>query len=279
MNKEEYSQQQQLIQAILSGGQKRDHALKHLFNDTHAFEVVQQVIENGGGNDNYTRQIFKECLVEFDQQVRRYKYKYDNFSTFLEEISRVQWIKLLSSTETARSWVLNTIGHDKQLEGKIHSLIIKNSGSLEDAQDTYQNGLIQIDKQMKEGKFRGGAVKGFFYQVCFNLWRNELKKNKMQPLSDDGMELHITEIDPQKVLERKEYTRLLDEIFNKIGDKCHKILRLKYFVIDQLDMEDIAMKMGFKNAQIASNTLSKCRKKLWELLQDHKPELEWIRTK
>ena len=131
---------------------------------------------------------------------------------------------------------------------------------------------------MNEGKFRGGAVKGFFYQVCYNLWRNELKRNKTLPLPEDGTDLTISTLDPQEELERKERSRLLDALFNRLSESCQKILRLKFFIIDNYSLEEIAQQMGYKNAQIAANTLSKCRKRLWVLLEKQKPSFEWIRN-
>jgi predicted DNA-binding protein YlxM (UPF0122 family) len=55
-------------------------------------------------------------------------------------------------------------------------------------------------------------------------------------------------------------------------------MRLKFFVIDNFSMEEIAQQMGLKNAQIAANALSKCRKSLKELLKQHKTSFEWIRN-
>lgn len=276
MNREQYTDQQ-LITAIRSAGIVRSRALKYLFQNERYRSVVADIVLNAGGNRESAIMVFENCIIQFDKLVRRQLYKTDTITHFLESEARQAWCTILISNKKAQELVLNFLTSDKELEGKIQSTIIKNSGSVDDARDMFQNGLILIDSYMKEGKFRGGAIKGFFYQVCFNLWRNELKKNKTFPLPEDGVDMTLSTVDPHQELERKERAALLKAIFNKLGESCKKILRLKFFVIDNYSLEEIAHQMGFKNAQIAANALSKCRKQLWVLLEEQKPSFEWIR--
>lgn len=277
MSREQFTDQQ-IVQAIQRSGIERARVLKHLFSHPVYRSEVTEIVLKGGGNEMYTKLVYENCLIQLDKVVRRKEYKSDTLAGFFQTEARIMWCRELITNLSAREVVLNHLSSDKDLQGKIRAAVVNNSGSVEDAEDMYQNGLILIDDHMKEGKFRGGTVKGFFYQVCFNLWRNELKKKKTLPLPEDGVELSVTTIDPQKELERKEKADLLGKVFKQLGEKCQKILRLKFFVIDNFSMEEIAQHMGFKNAQIAANALSKCRKSLKELLQQHKPSFEWIRN-
>ncbi len=275
MNRQRYSDQQ-LISSIVKGGEERNQTIEYLFHHDSFQAIVTDTVVNAGGNKDYGKTVFKDCIIQLDKIVRRKKYTFPSLEQFFEQVAKQSWCRMLLTDTTARDHVISFLSVDKELKGKIKSTIVRNSGSEDDANDIFQNGLLLINDHLKEGKFRGGAVKGFFYQVCYNLWRNELKKHKMQPLPDDGMDVSVTFIDPQIELERKERAILLDQVFQQLGESCQKILRLKFLVIDQYTMEEIAVKMGFKNAQIASNTLSKCRKKLWKLLQEHKSEFSWI---
>ncbi|GEM_PF-505043 len=274
MNKEPYSKQQ-LFNAILTGGNERDRALKYVFQHKHYRAMVEDIVIKGGGNEEHGKMVFNNCVILLDKLVRRKLFKTESIDEFFESEAKTDWCRELITNNKARDYVLSNITSDKELERKIHAVIVSNSGSKEDARDTYQNGLIQIDSHMKEGKFRGGAVKGFFYQVCYNLWRNELKRAKMASLPEDGFDISINTLDPQRELERKEQKILFKKIFNQLGESCQKILRLKFFIVDQYSMDEIAEIMGFKNGQIASNTLSKCRKQLWEALQQFKPTFAW----
>jgi RNA polymerase sigma factor (sigma-70 family) len=273
MSREQFTDQQ-IVQAIQVGGVERERVLKYLYDHPEYRSNVSEIVLKGGGNELYCKLVYENCLIQLDKVVRRNEYKSDTLVGFFQTEARIMWCRELITNQSAREGVLNHLSTDKALKGKIRAAVVNNSGSVEDSEDMYQNGLMLIDDHMKEGKFRGGTVKGFLYQVCFNLWRNELKKKKTLPLPDDGVELSITTIDPQKELERKEKADLLGKIFKQLGEKCQQILRLKFFVIDNFSMEEIAQQMGFKNAQTAANALSKCRKNLKELLQQHQPSFE-----
>lgn len=277
MSRKQYTNEQ-LFTAIRNGGMEREQALKHLFHHEQYRKLVEEVVEKGGGNEKNWAPVYENCIIELDKLVRRQTYMKESLADFFESEAKTAWCRELISNEAAREQVLQFIAVDNELKGKIHAAVKSNSGTDEDADDIYQNGLILVEGHMKDGKFRGGAVKGFFYQACYNLWRNELKKSRELPLTDDGMEMPVQAIDPQKELERKERAELLARLFAQLGESCKKILHLKFFVIDQYSMEEIAEKMGFKSAQIASNTLSKCRKQLWKLLQKHEPSFVWNRN-
>ncbi len=277
MNREQYTDQQ-IVVAIQNGGEERNAVLNFLFTHSEFRETVKDTVLKAGGNDHYSQFVFENCLVQLDKIVRRRQYKSQNLVDFFDAEARTAWCRELILNQSARETVLQHLTDDDELKGKIRAAVVKNSGSDEDAKDMYQNGLMLIDDHMKEGKFRGGAVKGFFYQVCYNLWRNELKRHKAIPLPEDGFDLSVTMLDPQVELERKERVELLRQIFDELGDTCKKIIRLKFFVIDNFSMEEIAEQMGYKNAQIAANALSKCRKILRDLLSQHKHSFEWIPT-
>jgi len=275
MNREQFTDQQ-IIQAIQHGGEERNTVIRYLFDHAGYRSKAHEIVEKGGGNKVYASLAYENCLIQLDKVVRRKQYKSENLAQFFESMARIMWCRELISNSTARKTVLENVSSDIELQGKIRASVLSNSGSHEDAQDIYQNGLMLIDDHMKNGKFRGGAVKGFFYQVCYNLWRNELKRHKAISLPEDGLDLTVTTVDPQEELERKEKSELLKKLFDQLSESCQKIFRLKFFVMDKYSMDEIARQMGLKNAQIAANTLSKCRKHLRELLNQHKPSFEWI---
>ncbi len=275
MNREQFTDQQ-IIQAIQQGDEDRKTVIRYLFDHLEYRTKAHEIVEKGGGDKSFARLIYENCLIQLDKVVRRKRYKSENLAQFFESEARIMWCRELISNSTARKTVLENLSSDKELHGKIRASVLSNSGSGDDAQDIYQNGLILTDEHMKNGKYRGGAVKGFFYQVCYNLWRNELKRHKAISLPEDGLDLSISTIDPQQELERKERSEMLNAVFSKLSASCQKIFRLKFLVIDQYSLDEIAKKMGFKNAQIAANTLSKCRKHLRELITQHKPSFEWI---
>lgn len=260
---------EQLFAALRSEGAEREQALKYLFRHEQYRELVEGIVEKGGGNEESQSLIYKNCIIQLDKVVRTQAHFADNLADFFESEAKIAWCSELIINDVARKYVLQFLAIDEELRGKIYAAIRNNSGSAEDAADIYQNGLILIETHIRGGKYRGGAIKGYFYTLCFNLWRNDLKKIKEEPQDENTAELSANSIDPQKILERKEYADFLANIFSQLGESCRQILRLKFFVVDRYTMDEIAKKMGFKNAQIASNTLSKCRKQLWILLNNN----------
>jgi len=260
-----------IIKDILAGGNERDQALKYLLLMSGYFQKVKKVIEEGGGPDKKAENIYETCLVQFDKKVRRFEWAENiTIELFLINEAKRIWCNELMYDDELRKKAMEWLNDDKKLKKQIFYSVTNNSGKQVDAEDCYQNGMVYLDTNIKEGKYQGGALKGYFYHICFNLWRNELKKSKAQLIEDYQAHDPVTNTDPLIELERKERALLLNRLFEELGEQCRKIINLKYLIIDQYSMGDIAGQMGFKNAQIASNALNKCRKRLWDLLQEHK---------
>ncbi len=270
IEREHYSDKM-LIENILKGGIARDQALKYLLIRSSYPSTIKSIIMEGGGDSGNAERIVEDCIILFDRKVRRFELDRNlSLTQFFTEEAKHLWTEQLMTDKDTRDWVIERIHADRKLERQIGIAIRKQSGKHEDAEDCYQNGIILLNSNLQEGKYRGGAIKGYFYKLCFNIWRNELKKHKPDPLEYESEQSPATFDDPQHILERKEQSDILRRLFRNLDASCRKIIRLKYFIIDQLSMEEIAREMGLKNAQNAANALSKCRKKLWELVQKHK---------
>ncbi len=265
-----------LFENILKGGVVRDQALKYLLIRSSYPSIIKGIIMEGGGDSVHAEKIIEDCIILFDRKVRRFELDRNlPLSQFFTQEAKRLWTEQLMTDKSSRDRVIERIHADRKLERQIGTAIRKQSGKQEDAEDCYQNGIILLNSNMQEGKYRGGAIKGYFYQLCFNLWRNELKKHRPASLETESEQSPATFDDPQHILEHREQSDILRKIFRSLDASCRKIIRLKYFIIDQLSMEEIAKEMGLKNAQNAANALSKCRKKLWELVQQHKVGVLW----
>lgn len=153
---------------------------------------------------------------------------------------------------------------------KLSSLITFNNGSAEDAQDIFQEVVVNFIDTVRQDKFRGdSSVKTFLYALTRNTWLNELKKrdryyqrNKVFEIQkdkeDDSMEASI---------ENREMKRELLEVFSKLGESCQKILTLFYF--ENLSMKEILQETEYENEQVVRNKKSKCLKHLSELVKNN----------
>lgn len=156
---------------------------------------------------------------------------------------------------------------------KVESYILKNSGTIVDAEDIFQDGLIAFYEQVVKGSFRGNsAIATYLFAICKNLWYKKLrrayKKNETY-----GTEIEITD-DGNIVIDtliKDEETKSLMSLLDKIGESSKQILILYYY--EKKKMKEIAEIMNLENQQVAKNKKFRSLKKLRELAAKI-PEME-----
>ena len=148
--------------------------------------------------------------------------------------------------------------------------IINNKGTKEDAADIIQETVIAFIEITEQNKFRGDAsVKSFLYAITRNLWLAELRKrtssenrNRIFEKAKDTTEHAVVE-----QLVQREHFGLIQQLFNKLGDKCKQLLMLVYY--EDLSMSDVVKQMpDYQNEQVVRNKKYKCMKQLEQMIQD-----------
>jgi len=139
------------------------------------------------------------------------------------------------------------------------NLVIKNSGTEEEAKDIYQEALIVFWRKASSGNLvLTSKISTFIYSICLNLWRKELeRKSRHVNEEKDGIEIINDEQD--------EKVKIIHQCIAELGDTCKKILSYHYF--DGLSMQDIAEKLGYANTDTAKTKKYKCKQKLFELVK------------
>lgn len=133
-------------------------------------------------------------------------------------------------------------------------LVLKNSGTEDEAKDIYQDALIVFWQKVKNDNLvLTSKISTYLYSVCLNLWRKELDRKKR--LSNEEVDGNVI-ID----IDRKERIEIVNKVIQELGDTCKKVLTLYYF--DGLSMTDIADELGFANADTAKTKKYKCKKEL-----------------
>lgn len=145
----------------------------------------------------------------------------------------------------------------------IKYLVTENTGSDEDAEDIFQDGLIIIYKKITDNQLTlTSSFKTYMYSVCRNLWLQKLNKRKtvMEKMSDvedyiDLPEDIMNEISNEEV----ELHRLVQLHFLSLNEDCQKILRL--FMKD-VSLREIGNIMGFKTEKYAKTRKYMCKEEL-----------------
>jgi RNA polymerase sigma factor (sigma-70 family) len=133
-------------------------------------------------------------------------------------------------------------------------LVLKNSGTEDEAKDIFQDALIVFwEKVVQDKLVLTSKLSTYLYSICQNLWRKELERKSK--LSHDPIE-RAEYVDP----DRQERIDIINKCIAQLGESCRQILLYYYF--DRLSMSDIAEKMGFANADTAKTKKYKCKLEL-----------------
>ena len=148
-------------------------------------------------------------------------------------------------------------------------LVIKNSGTEEEAKDIFQDALIVFWEKARQPEFvLTSRLSTFLYSVCQNLWRKELDR-KSRFVREPQTEMQSDE-DP----DQKERAEIVNRCIAQLGETCQKILMYYYF--DRLSMVDIAEKLGLSGADTAKTKKYKCKQELDKLVKSQFKETDFL---
>lgn len=132
----------------------------------------------------------------------------------------------------------------------VRQYVIRNSGTVADAQDVFQESIVVLWLTVKEGRFKAvpdGEAGGFLFRVAKNKWldtvRSAAHKN-MKVVHEDH--LHA---EPVEVLDDvDERIARLRGVYEMLDDKCRAVLDQFYF--ERKDLATIARTMGVEEESI-----------------------------
>ncbi|MCX6256218.1 MAG: sigma-70 family RNA polymerase sigma factor [Bacteroidia bacterium] len=125
----------------------------------------------------------------------------------------------------------------------IRLMVHQMGGSMDDAKDIFQDGLIiMLEKIDNEDFVLTCKFKTFLYSVCENLWRSILVKrqaatNYFTRRVDEDSEKDFTELQDKKL-----YENIFYNVFDTLDPVCQKILRLYW---QELSPKEIADRLGY----------------------------------
>lgn len=143
--------------------------------------------------------------------------------------------------------------------GMVRYLVCNNSGKEEDARDIFQEAMVVLYEQARDGKLpENSSLKTWIYAICRNKWLRQLEKNSRQSRFTD-----FEDFDESIAAEETEDSNvhaLLRESLSRLGVGCRKLLLLFYYF--KKSMEEIATELNYTNADNAKSQKYKCIQKL-----------------
>ncbi len=163
--------------------------------------------------------------------------------------------------------VLNSLY--KRTLPKIKNLIRKMNGSEQDALDIFQEAVIVFYREVKLNRMREDTnIDGFIYTVSRNLYLNKLRmSNRHDSFEYSEAAIYAESPSVEKHLEMKDSENEIMTMLGNLGDKCKELLMA--LVFDDLDYQEVALKLGFASGDVVKTQKHRCKKKLEKMMEEH----------
>jgi RNA polymerase sigma factor (sigma-70 family) len=140
------------------------------------------------------------------------------------------------------------------------SIVEHNSGSYQDAEDLFQDGLVVLYLKAKDGGIRlNCSLKTFFYSVCRNIWLQRLDRKWRllfceDMVSEEADDYTVSQRDIDE--ERLERTRLYQVHFLSLPVDCQMLLRM---FIQKKTLKEIREKLGLRTDKYTKTRKYLCK--------------------
>ncbi len=142
--------------------------------------------------------------------------------------------------------------------------VLDHGGSRQDAQDIFQEALVLLDRNLREGRFEGKSSLSTYF-VAIAKWRWVTVRRQQGRFTDLAPAHYDAEVEsPEAETIRSEYRDLFQEALGQIGERCRDLLRLYQL---EYSMDEIADRMQYQSADVAKKEAYRCRMRFRELLE------------
>jgi RNA polymerase sigma factor (sigma-70 family) len=156
----------------------------------------------------------------------------------------------------------------------ISNYILKNSGSIDEAKDLFQETMIAFYENVRDNKFKGeSAISTYLYSIAKFKWLNQIKKNNIRTSHHEKLKVNEFEESPLVTLMDKEKSNNVIHVLTELGEPCKKLLIATIY--QNASMKEIVELGEYSSEQIVRNKKYKCLQKLKELI-NAKPALMQI---
>ncbi len=158
---------------------------------------------------------------------------------------------------------------------QVSNYIVKNSGSISDAEDIFQDAMVFVYQKLKSDSLELNCSLGtYVYAVSRNMWMNKLRKNNRMVNNEDI--ITISGIDESDLIEdiyAGERRTLYQKYFLKLGESCQELLALFF---SGASMREISNKKGYTEAYTRKKKFE-CKKKLMAMVEKD-PAFDELKT-
>lgn len=148
--------------------------------------------------------------------------------------------------------------------------VMNNSGSRQDAEDVFQEVVVNFIDLVQRNKFRGeSTIRTFLFSLNRHIWLNELKRRGRAQAREEkyekGQERETTDV--SHLIAGREATEQLVNVVAQLGETCRKILLMFYY--DNMSIKEILESLDYENEQVVRNKKYKCLKQLEQMISEN----------
>ena len=152
--------------------------------------------------------------------------------------------------------------------------VIRNSGSVEDAKDVFQDTIMAVFQNISDEDFALTCqFKTYLYAVGKRIWLKRLRDVPVYEKSDlDYQGISPDEIE-EAVLKVERY-RFYSHKFSQLSQKCQELLTM---FLNGIEMKSIARHFGFASISYTKKRKFQCKERLFNLIESD-PEYKILTT-
>ncbi|MEQ1745620.1 MAG: sigma-70 family RNA polymerase sigma factor [Saprospiraceae bacterium] len=157
----------------------------------------------------------------------------------------------------------------------VRGLVLKNSGTEDDAKDVFQDAVMVVYDKAGQAEFMlTSRFSTFFCGIALNLWRSRRKKKSNSEVTIPEDAPYTDDEQPDLDFEQIERQALFDKAMAQLGADCRKLLGLFF---QKKTMSEIAENMGFGSENYARRRKHACKEFLIERIRSY-PEYRELRN-
>lgn len=141
----------------------------------------------------------------------------------------------------------------------VQSFVLKNNGSIHDAEDIFQETVIVLLEKVPMDDFElTSSLKTYIYSISSNLWLKRLREAKR--MSNIEVKEVLDELHGTGVAKEHEQQRKVSTLMSKISAHCQRLLNMIFF--RNKNIVQIVEEQGYTNIHTAQNQKYKCIQQL-----------------
>ncbi|HEY6952450.1 MAG TPA: sigma-70 family RNA polymerase sigma factor [Bacteroidota bacterium] len=149
----------------------------------------------------------------------------------------------------------------------VSAFVARNNGTHDDEEDMLQEALVILWERVRSGKFEySSKLSTFLFATVRNIWFRRLARAKREiPTDFEADDRPDQEDSILDTLIENEESAAVRAAMERIGEQCRQLLLLFYW--EERSMEEIAIKLGFANADTVKSKKYQCKKLLENVLK------------